>query len=388
MANNPSSRDDGLTSGRLTTGRGTNRFGAGALGLRPLAQLGDSELEQAVEEVMKVNELLQKENELFSSYLGRVNPAMAAAPDDDDNKQDKRRGGRQSQANRKKDKPVQLTREQKYLIAINETEEIKESIEKAKKQSEQLQDNLKALIEESDVKIAEIKREAYEYKRDIVVGAENYRTGKTIAEKVVKYMEENLRAKDALIEKLRLKNASLKTQVAKMENQLQQKEEMGEVLHVIDFDQLKIENQQYLEKIEERNNELLRLKLTTGNTVQVLNNLKKKLNNLTSESDWLKKEIGQREEVLEKIVDEISQVNGEMEAEEKTNKRLKRNKEEFANAPQVMDYISRKAEIYELQHDIKAWERKVEIAELTYKRYKGLHLQANAEAGARLAGIH
>jgi len=41
------------------------------------------------------------------------------------------------------------------------------------------------------------------------------------------------------------------------------------VLHVIDFDQLKIENQQYLEKIEERNNELLRLKLTTGNTVQV-----------------------------------------------------------------------------------------------------------------------
>jgi predicted house-cleaning NTP pyrophosphatase (Maf/HAM1 superfamily) len=42
-----------------------------------------------------------------------------------------------------------------------------------------------------------------------------------------------------------------------------------QVLHVIDFDQLKIENQQYLEKIEERNNELLRLKLTTGKTVQV-----------------------------------------------------------------------------------------------------------------------
>jgi hypothetical protein len=42
-----------------------------------------------------------------------------------------------------------------------------------------------------------------------------------------------------------------------------------QVLHVIDFDQLKIENQQYLEKIEERNNELLRLKLTTGKTFQV-----------------------------------------------------------------------------------------------------------------------
>ena len=81
-------------------------------------------------------------------------------------------------------------------------------------------------------------------------------------------MEEKLRAKGAMAEKLRLKNTTLKSTIQKMEGQLQQKEDMGEVLHVIDFDQLKIENQQYLEKIEERNNELLRLKLTTGNTVQ------------------------------------------------------------------------------------------------------------------------
>ena len=44
---------------------------------------------------------------------------------------------------------------------------------------------------------------------------------------------------------------------------------MGEVLHVVDFDQLKIENQQYLDRIEERNSELLRLKTTTGKAVQV-----------------------------------------------------------------------------------------------------------------------
>lgn len=58
-------------------------------------------------------------------------------------------------------------------------------------------------------------------------------------------------------------------QVRKMEQQLHQKEDMGEVLHVVDFDQLKIENQQYLDKIEERNSELLRLKTTTGKAVQV-----------------------------------------------------------------------------------------------------------------------
>lgn len=49
---------------------------------------------------------------------------------------------------------------------------------------------------------------------------------------------------------------------------------MGDVLHYIDFHQLQIENKQYVQKIEERNQELLQLKMTTGNTVQVLNNLK------------------------------------------------------------------------------------------------------------------
>jgi len=53
-----------------------------------------------------------------------------------------------------------------------------------------------------------------------------------------------------------------------------QKEEMGEVLHEVDFNQLKIENQQYIEKIDERNQDLLRLKLMAGNTLQILNSYK------------------------------------------------------------------------------------------------------------------
>lgn len=61
----------------------------------------------------------------------------------------------------------------------------------------------------------------------------------------------------------------MQVQVRKMEQQLHQKEDMGEVLHVVDFDQLKIENQQYLDRIEERNSELLSLKNTTGKAVQV-----------------------------------------------------------------------------------------------------------------------
>jgi hypothetical protein len=89
------------------------------------------------------------------------------------------------------------------------------------------------MMEETDLRIAETKKDTYEFKRDIVVGAENFRTGKTVAEKMLRYMESVAYSKDAMIEKLRLKNVTLKSQIAKMEQQLQQKEEMGEVgVHV------------------------------------------------------------------------------------------------------------------------------------------------------------
>lgn len=53
-----------------------------------------------------------------------------------------------------------------------------------------------------------------------------------------------------------------------------QKEEVGEALHDVDFQQLKIENAQFLETIEARNQELIQLKLSSGNTLQVLNTYK------------------------------------------------------------------------------------------------------------------
>jgi len=121
-------------------------------------------------------------------------------------------------------------------------------------------------------------------------------------------MEDKLRQRDAMIEKLRLKNATLKTAKQKVESQLRQKEEMGDVLHYIDFHQLQIENKQYVQKIEERNEELLKLKLTTGTTVQALNTLKIHLNSLLGESNWLAKEIKSRNDQLERLQTEAQSV--------------------------------------------------------------------------------
>ena len=109
-----------------------------------------------------------------------------------------------------------MTSDQKYEISCAINEAIYTDLEKGKKEAEGKIDSLKAIVEETEIRIGELKREAYEFKRDVVVGAENPRTGQIMAEKVVKYFEDELKSKDVIIEKLKLKNNNLKSQAYKM----------------------------------------------------------------------------------------------------------------------------------------------------------------------------
>ena len=78
----------------------------------------------------------------------------------------------------------------------------------------------------------------------------------------------------SLVEKLRLKNNALRVRRRKLISQLKQKEEAGDVRNEVDFQQLKIENKQLVDKFDAKNQELLQLKLKSGNTTQVLNGYK------------------------------------------------------------------------------------------------------------------
>jgi len=220
-------------------------------------------LQQMEEEI----QILELENMLLQSYSER-NLTHGEELDDKVAKKQSRRSAKKEKV------PVELSVSQRTNIALEVNETVKSEIDECKNISEKLVDDLRALLELADVNITDVSKETYEFKRDV----QNMSVpGKSANDRLLHHLEEKLRSKDSAIDKLSLKNNALKQQILKLGNQLQHKEEMGEVLHVIDFDQLKIENQQFLEKIEERNNELLKLKLTTGNITQTLNGSKKKL---------------------------------------------------------------------------------------------------------------
>lgn len=275
-----------------------------------------------------------------------------------------------------------LTAEMKCEIVTRELDESRYDIEQTREDSEQAVINLRAVNEEYDIRLSELKKTMYEFKRDVVQGAVNSRTGKVIAERVVRYFEEKLRSRDTLIEKLRLKNSTLMVQKNKLHMQLKQKEEMGEVLHAIDFDQLQIENKQYLDKIEERNQDLLRLKFTAGNTLQVLNNYKRRLNMVTLESDRLQAEISQRDDMLARIVVEAALVEEDRAKALVSNKKLRKQLEDFV-VPEVLDYVSEKADQQHLTKTVKTWERKVEIAEMALRKQKKIWRQIYAKDRVR-----
>ena len=283
-------------------------------------------------------------------------------------------GMEEDEKKKKKKKNVMnmLSIDHKIDIANVVHEDVVTEIENSRKNSEKLIDTLRAVLEETEIRIGELKRDAYEFKRDVVVGAENPRTGKIMAEKVTRYFDDKFRQTDGIIEKLRLKNSSLKAQVNKIEAQLSQKEEAGDVLHYIDFHQLQIENKQYVSKIEESNDELLTVKLSSSKTIQALNEYKRRLNLQTEDAAWLKNEVEVKTAMMLKIDGECKKVSKEILSEKRTKNKLRLQIEEANDMPDVNDYILLKKELYELDSAMKNWQKKVDIMEMAAKSTKRL----------------
>ncbi|XP_044298770.1 coiled-coil domain-containing protein 96, partial [Varanus komodoensis] len=131
--------------------------------------------------------------------------------------------------------------------------------------------------------------------------------GRRAAVQAVEQIQAREQAKEEELTQARLENIKLKRRIQKLEASLKAQEELAEGLHLIDFEQLKIENQTYNEKIEERNEELLKLRRKITNTVQVLTQVKEKLQFVEAQNQGQKVQlmavealVAQKREILTK----------------------------------------------------------------------------------------
>lgn len=183
--------------------------------------------------------------------------------------------------------------EHKYQNVLLHVHQVRLKLRLQQVKAARMSEELKNQLEAKRQKAIECRDSFQEFKRQVARHAEYARTGKKIPEKIIQEVEEFELDKDAEVEEVRGSNISLKNRLAKLEQQLRKKDELAENLHVIDFEQLKIENQTLNEKIEERNEELHKLRKKTIVTVQIITHMREKVQFVQQEYLALKSELAQ-----------------------------------------------------------------------------------------------
>ncbi|XP_048828285.1 coiled-coil domain-containing protein 113 [Brienomyrus brachyistius] len=333
-----------------------------------VSEMEKQQLIHISEELRRSSAALQLENEMFERHLNRLN--LASQLESENFGVDSQRGRERHSKARSSacDQLPLLTTEQKCEVAQQELEEIKADLEKGKANAARVLNDLQADLEEAQIRLADIKKMRSEFERDIAKATQEKTGVRLGAEKLTRYFEDRMRLRDALIEKLRLMNATLKVHKRKVWMQLRQNEEMGEALQRVDFQKLKIENTEYLELNNKRNQELLHFKLKAGKVMQMLSSAKRCLQDATLESESLNYDVGSRRHMLAKIQVEMVLAEEERSKAEVLNRKLRRRLEEYS-VPDVLQYVEVTMAHRKLEQTVRNWERKTEIAQMALKAH-------------------
>ncbi|XP_045662854.1 coiled-coil domain-containing protein 113 isoform X2 [Ursus americanus] len=275
-----------------------------------------------VEELSYGNSALKAETEMFEKYYNKLEPRDQRHPRLSEIKMSgaefaQLRGRRRSKSRVGTDRVIGLSCDQKCELVQKELEDMKDEIRHMRANAERDLQHHEAIIEEAEIRWAEVQRAVHEFKKDILKTISKKKGSILATQKVMKYIEDMNRRRDNMKDKLRLKNVSLKVQRKKMLLQLRQS----------------------------------------------------KLRQAMEMSINLDKEILLRNELLEKIEKETLQVEEDRAKAEAVNRKLRKQLAEF-RSPQVMVYVREKILNADLEKTIKTWERKVEIAEMSLKGYR------------------
>merc|ERR1712168_871968 len=210
----------------------------------------------------------------------------------------------------------ETTHEQRYQKLLSKLRQSQDSLAKTKADSERLINDSKAAKEATEATERQAWSSLVELYKSIASQAVSSRTGKPIPASEIDGYIKALEKKEEEVTTQRLENIRMTNKLKKKELQLQQKEELASGLVLIDFEQLKIENQTYNEKIEERNEELMKLHQKITNTVQVLTHYKEKLQFMETES-------AVQQESLKEIEEEVFHCRDALTAQKQERDRLR-----------------------------------------------------------------
>ncbi|XP_006172353.1 LOW QUALITY PROTEIN: coiled-coil domain-containing protein 96 [Tupaia chinensis] len=178
-------------------------------------------------------------------------------------------------------------KEQQYLRYLATLEDLR------KQEADDLEwyhQELGHLKQQCQEKLSRVEKEWRRFqalKKQVVMqamGSCRMRGGRQAALREVEQIQALEDKKEKEIRAVRLENVQLRQSLVHFETRMRAQEDMTEGLLLIDFEQLKIENQTFNEKVEERNEELLKLRNKVTNNVQTVTHVKEKLHFMDMEN--------------------------------------------------------------------------------------------------------
>merc|ERR1712050_706878 len=248
--------------------------------------------------------------------------------------------------------------EHKYLNVLYNVHSVRLKLRLQQVKAARMSEELKNQLEAKRQKAIECRDSFQEFKRQVARHAEDARTGKKIPEKIIQEVEEFELDKDAEVEEVRGSNISLKNRLAKLEQQLRKKDELADNLHVIDFEQLKIENQTLNEKIEDRNEELHKLRKKTTVTVQIITHMREKVQFVQQEYSVLKSDLANLDTELATQRDLVAKTKKERDEHRSEYGKLRQQTGIFNSEHLTSDFEQRTKAIEQLREDITQLKRR------------------------------
>lgn len=374
--------------------------------LNDLDELTDAELIKQVTEIKQAIKVLQLENEIFERTIMRLEPALmhgvqqaleyASKLQSNSNlavgsfvrSQTSRFGGLDSMVSpsrmltspsrvstRRVDSSAKMggtvifgtgprinVLERAELVSA-EMEILVNNMEKARNKAARQHALLKAQLEEIGVRVADFEKACKLFNQEVIVEGWDKIAQRIPAEIWIRFMTEWVKIADSQIGKLRLRTSTLNTQYSKLKGQIKVKAELSESLRPVDFDKLKIENDECQVLIDKKLQQLGELKKMTGDAnLNLTIHKKAMIEQNTYLTSILKtiKDRGKSTIALDKERD-IIQVQADSLSQRLEEVRKVRLAYEV---PDVMDYVCVKSEVTDLKHSVKLLENRVHIQQI------------------------
>ncbi|XP_069364078.1 cilia- and flagella-associated protein 263 [Maniola hyperantus] len=248
-------------------------------------------------------------------------------------------------------------------LVSTEMEILIANLEKARKKAAKQHAFLKAQLEEIGVRETDIEKASELFKQEVIVEGWDKIAQRIPAEIWIRFMTEWVKISDSQIGKFRLRTSTLNSQYSKLKGQIKVKAELSESLRAVDFEKLKIENNECLEIIDYKLQQLNELKKMTGDA-----NL-----NLTVHKKAMMEQNGYLSNILQSIKEKQKQTAAldkekdiiKVQAESLCQKLDDVRKVRLAyEVPDIMDYVNVKSEVADLKQSVKLLENRAHIQQI------------------------